>query len=288
MFNLFKDCNFKSTWFSNYNWNLVIVLSSLLAVLSVSINVFASIGVWQLYQRHMTRTPKLLLLLFVTNCITVFAVELLYLYHFIDGFLQSWYFIIHLSLIVYLISWSSTVVFLVTLDRFLLVLRGKWYLIWKKNFGTLIFVATAFNIALSIYAFYGLAYMKCKENVIHLSVYGALLTLDLFLSLLINIKMIRNIRRKASVVGTVGINLRSRVAKTVVSMTLCSACFQALLVSVIAVVSSCFLTKIRFASQGGAMLFSAITMIVSHAGALPLIYIRRNNRMPCILRPSHV
>ena len=128
MFDSIADCYVHSTKYDIFHNIILIVVGLASTIYALTANIVATVGIWLLYKQKMKRTPKLLLSLFATNCLTAFAVALLYLYRFIEGFLQSWYFSVHLSIVVFLILWSSTTVFLVTLDRFLLVIRGSCYL----------------------------------------------------------------------------------------------------------------------------------------------------------------
>ena len=94
----------------------------------------------------------------------------------------------------------------------------------------------------------------------------------------------RYVRKKVSLVGSVGVNLRNEVAKTVFAMTMSSTCCQIVLVALLVVFVSSFPMKMAVAKYSGILLLSFILFVLLNAGNAPLVYIWRNTRMLNILR----
>ena len=117
----------------------VITFGVIVTVYTVVANILALFGICILYQRELTRTPKLLLSQFVMNLIIAFVAISVSLYLFIDGFRQYWFFSVHLSIIVCLTLGSSFNLLFITIDRYLIVVRGQRYLNWKKTSTSLLF-----------------------------------------------------------------------------------------------------------------------------------------------------
>ena len=70
----------------------VVTFGVIVTVYTVVANILALFGICLLYQRELTRTPKLLLSQFVMNLIIAFVAISVSLYLFIDGFRQYWFF----------------------------------------------------------------------------------------------------------------------------------------------------------------------------------------------------
>ena len=276
-----EDCSVSSFIGNLFQSNIVISSSIIVTICSITANTLASFGVWSLYRRPMGRTPKLLLSLFVTNCLTVFAVVSLCLYRFTEEFQQLFYYSIHISIIAFLTLWSSEMVFLVTLDRYLIIVRGRWYLLFKKSFPFLLFGCAFIISTFSAYMFYAMTYMGSTANIIHLLVYGGILAINLTLCLLFNVKMLIYVRRKLTLVGSIGVGLRNSVAKTVFSMTLSSTFCQTFQITVLEFFVTSILTKSNISNCGYMLGILFIYCVMTHAGITPLIYFLRNKRMAC-------
>lgn len=126
--------------------------------------------------------------------------------------------------------------------------------------------------------------MGCVANMIHLSVFAAILIINLIASLFLNIGMMRYVRKKVSLVGSVGVNLRNEVAKTVFAMTMSSTCCQIVLVALLVVFLSSFALNMAVTKYSGILLVSFILFILLNAGTVPFVYILRNKRVLNILR----
>ena len=277
-------CYVNSSRCDIFNNFILIAAGLVITIYALVANIVASVGIWRLYRRHMKRTPKLLLSLFATNLLTASAVASLYLYHFIEEFLQSWFFSVHLSIIAFSISWSSTIVLMVTLDRFLLVVRGNCYLYWKKNFCILTIVSGLVDASWSMYFYFGLKYLGCVTNLINLAVFGAILLINLILSLFTNIAMMRYVRKNVSLIGSTRVNMRNEVANTVFAMTMSSTCCQIVLISLLVVFVSSFAIEMAVAKYGGILIVLFIIFVLFNCGTIPLTYIVGNSRMLNTLR----
>ena len=192
-------------------------------------NFIALFVTWKVNRRQFSRTVKLLLASFATNIFVAFSVASLSFYLFHDKFIRTWYFSGHVSLVTFFLVCSSTNMFLVTVDRYLLVVRGSWYLRWKKNFHciscTLTFITSGFVIPL----YFVLRECSYSFAVVNLSVLAVYLYGTLFGSLLTNIVMMRFIRKQMSQIGSSRPNLKKKVSKTVCIMTVSVGFFQFLL-----------------------------------------------------------
>ena len=276
---LTEDCFSKSVLIDVFSKTSLIAVTIFLSICSLLSNVIGSIGICRLYKRHMTRTPKLLLSLFVTNFFTVVVAECVYLYHFIEEFLTSWYFFVHLSVLVFLILWSSITVLLVTIDRFLIVARGKWYLFWKRHASAIISLMFLGAVAFATYMYFGFNRMACLANKINLVVFASTLASSAFASVVINIRMIRFVRLNVSIVGNIGVNLRNDVATMVYAMTLSSTFFQTCIFTLLGIFASSYAGKIVDAGYGDVFVVSSTMLIALHTGILPLVYILKNRRL---------
>lgn len=284
MFYFNEDCFSKSLLFDAFNNTILIIATVFLSTCSLVSNIIGSIGICRLYKTHMTRTPKLLLSLFVTNFIAVLVAECVYSYHFIKGFLASWYFFVHLSVLVFLTLWSSITVLLVTFDRFLIVVRGKWYLFWKRRASTIISMIFVCAILFTIYIYFGFKRMTCLATKINLLSFAFALASNTCATVVTNIKMIRFVRINVSLVGNVGVNLRNDVATMVYAMTLSSTFFQTCLFTLLGFFVSSYTSQIIDAGYGGVFVVSSTMLIALHAGTLPLVYVFKNRRLFNTLR----
>ena len=246
---------------------------------AVVLNIIAFLGTWKIHKRHMTRTAKLLLSLFAINLLVAFAVILLSVYQFMDDFLQSWYFSAHLSTLVFLILWSSTNILLVTVDRYLLVIRGKCYLFWKRNFLVVVVLTTCIILGFSISFYFGLKTCTYQLTVVNLAVFSAILLVNLIVCFVTNIAMMKYVRRNMSCIGSSRPKMKNKVAKTVCAMAISAGLCQVLLVLLLTFFTVSFATESSATKYGNVVVTCFIIIVLFKCGTFPLIYIIRNTRI---------
>ena len=278
MFNSLTRCFTHTSEHDNVFSSILTVVSISVTVYAFFVNIIAFIGIWLVYKKTLKRTPKLLLLLFATNLLFVFAVALLSVYHFIEEFLQSWFFPAHLALVLFLVLWSSTNLCLVAIDRYLIVIHGTRYQFWKKYFHALFFAEFVANIGYSVFIYFGFKFMGCKANYINLLGIVAFIAFHLVMSFVANILLARYIRLNMSILGRTN-NMQKNVAKTVASMTIVDGTCQALLIiaMLLFICSVTMSTSLR--KHGNLVLFSLTILSLFKCGSVPLTYILRNTRV---------
>ena len=252
--------------------------NSVVAGYALVINFIALIGIWLVYKHTMKRTPKLLLSLFATNLLVVLAVASLSVYHFIDGFLQSWLFSAHILLIVFLVLWSSTNVCLVTVDRYLIVIHGTRYRLWKKYFHALVIAEFVTIACYSMFIYFSLKFMGCTVNFVNLSGVVVFITSNLVASFIANILLTRYIRMNTSLAGRTR-NMERGVATTVTNMTISDGICQVLLIAT-TILYICSLTiSSRLSKYVNVLLFLLPILSLLRCGTVPMTYILRNKRI---------
>lgn len=253
-----------------------VIGKTLYAFMFNSIALFAT---WNVNRRQFSRTVKLLLVSFAINIFVAFSVASLSIYLFYDDFIQTWYFSAHLSLVTFFLVCSSTNMFLVTVDRYLLVVRGSWYLRWKRNFQCISCMLTFITSGFAIPLYFVLRECRYSFAVVYLSVLAAYLYGSLFGSLLTNIVMMRFIRKQMSAIGSSRPNLKKKVSKTVCFMTVSVGFFQFLLASLVTLLTISYTVETFLLKFRSGLIISSIIVSLFKCCTFPFIYIVRNSQI---------
>lgn len=287
MFNAITECLLRRNGYDDVTDITLTVIGITNTVYVVAVNIVAFVAICLLYGRHLKRTPKLLLSLFATNLLIALAVTSLLVYHLVVEFRQSWFFSAHMSSIVFLILWSSTNVFFVTIDRYLLVVRGRRYLFWKKNFNVFFIVAIISIAGFSVYFYFGLKLMGCTTNAINLTIFSLILLTNLVASSISNAAMMKYLRKNVSGIGSRS-NVRNDIAKTVYAMTVTAGfCQSAMVVLMVFYIVTCVVDT-PVTEYGNVVLVSFSILVLFKCGTFPLIYVLRNSRITGVLRCRNI
>ena len=278
MFNSIKQCYFHNEEHYFVVGGILTVVSIASALYTFVINVFALIGIWLAYKQKLTRTPKLLLSLFATNLMVVFALVSLSMCHFIDDFHRSWLFSAHISVIVFLVLWSSTNLCLVTLDRYLLLVHGSRHQLLKESFMTCVFAQFVAVAGYSIIIYLGFKFMGCTVNLINLSGIVAFFSFNLCMSLVINIRLVRYIRMNTLIIERSN-TMQRGLSKTLTAMTICDDVFLVLLIIVL-VIFICSVTLSSGLSKFGPVILVSLSFLsLFKCGTVSLTYIFSNKKV---------
>ena len=168
---------------------------------------------------------------------------------------------------------------LVTVDRYLLVVRGKYYLVWKRNFIICVVITTCINTGFTISFYFGLKTCVYAVTVVNLSVVLAILMMNLVVSFVTNVAMMKYVRKNMSCIGSSRPKIKNKVAKTVFVMTISDGICQLLVVLLVTFFTVSFATESPATKYGNVVVTCFLVIVLFKCGTFPLIYILRNSRI---------
>ena len=253
-------------------------VNTCIAVFATISNIVALVGIWRGYTGNFKRTPKLLLSLFATNLMTVFALTSFSMYLFIETFPRYCLFSAHVSAIVFLVLWSSTELFLVTLDRYLVIVNGVCYKLWKKHFLFLLVFEVIVMSGYSVFVYFSLCMLGCTFKLINIACIASLIAINLFVSFVVNLLLAKFVKKKLSLAGRTR-NMEKSVVKTVKNITLSEGICQAVVIVmmilyIFSLRVSSFFEKLNYIFLLFIQMFSLMK-----CGIVPLTYIFSNKRI---------
>ena len=254
------------------------VINLIAAAYALIANCFAFHGIWLIYKSDLTRTPKLLLFLFAINIVTTIAVALLPIYHIIDTYFQSWFFSLHIILIVILVLWSSSNCCLVSIDRYFIVKHGSQYRLWKKYFHVLYFGEIFIISSYAIYLYISLQFMDCTTNKINFSSIAVFISLNMALSIFSNLLLTTYLKNNISLAGRIH-NLDRSIIKSVMKMTFSDLIFQLVQVSTMITYGCVVIFSTKLSVYSNFIVYLLAVISVFHCGIVPLYYILINERV---------
>ena len=108
-------------------------------------NLISLCCVCRINNKDFQRTSKLLVCLFITHILAVAAITSTFIHSNIDDNTCA-IFRIHAQIIAFLCICSSTLLTVISIDKCLLVVRGHFYLKWKRHFAFIITFVLRFSI----------------------------------------------------------------------------------------------------------------------------------------------
>lgn len=246
-------------------------------------NIIALVAIWKLYRRELGRTPKLLISLFVTNLLLVLAIVLLYCTRSFVATENSELFSIQMEIIIFLSMWSCVTLTIISIDRYLLVIRGTIYVKWKKYFHVCFSLAFAFCLVYVI-AFHLVVFIyDCDSILVILTLLVAILMTNVISSILTNFLMMRYVQRCLLSDTASRARLRDTVARTLLWMTVAASFTQLAVISLI-VTYICGIEYGTFTTKNNEIIITTMPiLILFQSGTIPFIYFFRNVRMRHII-----
>ena len=249
-----------------------------IAVLASVSNSVALVAIWKGYTRNFKRTPKLLLSLFATNLVTVFVLVSFSMYLFIETFPRYCLFSAHLSAVAFLVLWSSTELFLVTLDRYFVIVNGVHYKLWKKHFPFLLVFEVMAMSGYSLFVYFSLCMLGCNFKLINLVCISSLITINMFVSFVVNFLLAKFVKMNLSLAGRTR-NMEKSVVKTVNDITISEGICQAFVIVMMMLYIFSLTVLPSFENLNYIFLLFIQMFSLMKCGIVPLTYIFSNKRI---------
>ena len=242
---------------------------------SIIFNILAIIAVIKIYKNELTRTPKLLISLFVTQVLTSLSVCTLYAYQIKDFAKENCnLYRIHIFIIAFSMTWSSVTLTFTSIDRYLLVLRGSIYIKWKRSFPALI-LSTFIIYCLLVFGInLILLTLRVKSSeLITVSLTIFLLLLSGITALFINVYTVIYIRTRLISDTCSRVKYKKRVVSTILSITFSSIFLECVVIALL----MAFGHGLIFSTgdSNGVSKFILLAVLIRD-GTIPFIYIARS------------
>lgn len=273
-------CYFGSGLFEKEQTKLTITALAIFdSAYAVVINLLSLTGICLVYKRDMTRTTKLLCLQFVINLMIAFVAMCVSLYPFIDVLHQYWFTFVLPSIIACLTLGSSINLLTITIDRYLLIVRGRFYLKWKKNFVFIYVLCIGVCISFSLLFYSSLKMLGCGLHMIVLCIFLFLMTTMTVTTIIFNTAMMRYVTNKISTIDESQRNRKRKMVRTVFFMLLSAGFCQSVLVFLITAFITFVWTNMSYSVGSEIVLIVFYLLLVFMCGTIPLTYVLRNRRI---------
>lgn len=262
--------------------SVLVIAGIVVAVYSIIANICALIGIWKVHKDTLTRTPKLLLMLFSTNILSVLAVASFPVYSLIGDCHQRWFFSVHTLVIAFFILWSPTNVCLVTIDRYLIVKHGSQYRFWKNHFQALVVIELLTVASFSVFIYIALKSLGCTVNVINLTCTSVFTAVNMVISYRMNVLLSRYLHVNVSLADRVH-NLGRDIAKLVANITVIDGIAHLALICTVTLYIIIITISSPLTQYSNAVLFALPMLCNFTRSTSPLYYVLKNRRIYRVL-----
>jgi len=270
----FLDINGSNNIFSTTSETTLLILIN---IYLISTNVYAVFGICRTNRKKLCRTSKLMLHMCVIHLLISVSSISLATYYYINQYRSEWLVTLHISIIVWLSLEAVCNVFILTVDRYMLVVRGKCYLFWKKKCIFSIITLKSLNALQGICTFITLNLESCVPVISFMFCVVFFILIVFVLTLVSNIALIKYVRRKMSSFATVRVNAKRQLSITMTIITISvSFCEITSISFLLWFITDSFILK-KQPEYGLDLIKIVLFVILFHCANFSFIYIIRNS-----------
>ena len=269
-----KTCSYFEIDISEHNISFLHGIGIPLVLFSLLSNIIATLGTWKMNISCSSRSSKLLIYQFVVYILVTLDVVLPYAYPYLTYQSLTIITSVHLPSVMFLTLLGSSNQVLLSIDRFLLLRRGKSYKNWKDAFTSVIISVIISCLCISLYFWYLLDKRCCDGVRMALILQGSVVFICLLISISFNVIMLLYLKKNLTRMRSHRSRLKRKISQTMITITVASAICE--IIHIIVSGTIALLSRGTFLEKGYFLLGGLFLVNLLKCGIYPFIYLIRN------------
>ena len=269
-----KTCFYFEIDISEHNMSFLHGIGIALVLFSLLSNIVATLGTWKMNISCSSRSSKLIIYQFVVYILVTLDVVLLYAYPYLNYQSLTILTSVHLPSVMFLTLLGSSNQVLLSIDRYLLLRRGKPYKYWKDAYTSVIISVIISCLCIRLYFWYLLDKRSCDGVRMKIILQGSVVIICLLISIAFDVIMLLHLKKNLTRIRSHRSRLKRQISHTMITITVASAICEIIHIILSGMIA--LPSRDKFLEKGYFLLGGLFLVNLFKCGIYPFIYLIRN------------